>query len=116
MKIYDAFEPYLPDYIVIDKRFDGMVDIWEKYVIRFGTENCFDELKEALKMGKYPEATSLAHRLKGDALNLAFHTYADVIDELLNVLKSNDKSGLKEKFLEVEKMHNELQEIYMKLQ
>lgn len=114
MTVYNAFRDYLVDYGELRNRFEHLLWIWEKYVLKFAHENSFELIKEALANEDYEGVRSYTHRMKGDALNLGFCKLTEVCENMLVVLKENpgDKELIEEAFKGIEKIFGEMQEIY----
>lgn len=69
------------------KRFAGKSALYEKYLLRFGQEPTFDQLKKAMAQEDYEEAFKAAHTMKGIVGNLSLNEFFELLKPFVEELR-----------------------------
>ncbi|SHK53513.1 HPt (histidine-containing phosphotransfer) domain-containing protein [Hathewaya proteolytica DSM 3090] len=95
------------DYASGVERFGGMALLYEKYVVKFLSDETFHRLEVAMEKEDYNKAFEEAHTLKGETGNLSFVILYENICDLVEALRNQrDISLAKKTFIEVRDSYN----------
>lgn len=92
MKICEYYEKIGEDFSSVKARFYDE-DMIKRFVLKFGKDETFANLSEAMRLKNVSEAFRAAHTLKGVSANLGFSALAGVSGELTEILRKGDMEG-----------------------
>jgi CheY-like chemotaxis protein len=93
------------------KRLGGNKKAYEKILLKFPSDNSFEQLSEAMLSGDFESAVKAAHALKGVAANLSIEGLAEELSRLEKALKQGDNALAVEVFGQVGSVYEKVTEV-----
>lgn len=90
------------------KRFMDMKKMYQKYLLKYLADPCFDDLTNALQETNIEDAFRASHTLKGVASNLGLTKLYDADVVIVEKLRKQETEGIAEDYEVLKKEHKQI--------
>lgn len=111
----DEITSYGIDYDDAMDRFDGNVELYTRFALRYLDDSHFDGFLAAMSVGDYDTAFKEVHSLKGVAGNLSFAPLYTASSMACEYLRAGEPDPAAQMIPDVERAHHRIREGLLKL-
>lgn len=90
------------------RRFGGRSELYERYLLQFPADENFSKIGPALSAQDWEGALMAAHTLKGLSANLGMDRLFRACDQVVCMLRAEEREGIAAAYAEMESAYDEL--------